>query len=205
MLIEMKLNAFLDRTASSDPVPGGGSISALAAASAAGLVEMVANLTSGGKGFEATKTEMKEISGKAAVFRKKISGCIDLDSEAYNQVILSYKMPKNNEAESKTRTRAIQAALKHAAEVPLRVASETLKLMTLAEIVLKKGNPNAVTDGLVAVMMARAAILGALYNVKINLKFITDSSYVSKLSAQVREMEVTALKKEKDLLALVNL
>jgi formiminotetrahydrofolate cyclodeaminase len=205
MLIEMKLNAFLDRTASSDPVPGGGSISALAAASAAGLVEMVANLTSGGKGFEATKTEMKEISGKAAVFRKKISGCIDLDSEAYNQVILSYKMPKNNEAEAKTRTRAIQAALKHAAEVPLRVASETLKLMTLAEIVLKKGNPNAVTDGLVAVMMARAAILGALYNVKINLKFITDASYVSKLSAQVREMEATALKKEKDLLALVNL
>jgi formiminotetrahydrofolate cyclodeaminase len=205
MLIEMKLNAFLDRTASSDPVPGGGSISALAAASAAGLVEMVANLTSGGKGFEATKTEMKEISGKAAIFRKKISGCIDLDSEAYNQVILSYKMPKNNEAEAKTRTRAIQAALKHAAEVPLRVASETLKLMTLAEIVLKKGNPNAVTDGLVAVMMARAAILGALYNVKINLKFITDASYVSKLSAQVREMEATALKKEKDLLALVNL
>lgn len=205
MLIEMKLNAFLDRTASSDPVPGGGSISALAAATAAGLVEMVANLTSGGKGFEATKTEMKEISGKAAVFRKKISGCIDLDSEAYNQVILSYKMPKNNEAEAKTRTRAIQAALKHAAEVPLRVASETLKLMTLAEIVLKKGNPNAVTDGLVAVMMARAAILGALYNVKINLKFITDASYVSKLSAQVREMEATALKKEKDLLALVNL
>ncbi len=205
MLIEMKLNAFLDRTASSDPVPGGGSISALAAASAAGLVEMVANLTSGRKGFEATKTEMKEISGKAAVFRKKISGCIDLDSEAYNQVILSYKMPKNNEAEAKTRTRAIQAALKHAAEVPLRVASETLKLMTLAEIVLKKGNPNAVTDGLVAVMMARAAILGALYNVKINLKFITDASYVSKLSAQVREMEATALKKEKDLLALVNL
>jgi formiminotetrahydrofolate cyclodeaminase len=205
MLIEMKLNAFLDRTASSDPVPGGGSISALAAASAAGLVEMVANLTSGRKGFEATKTEMKEISGKAAVFRKKISGCIDLDSEAYNQVILSYKMPKNNEAEAKTRTRAIQAALKHAAEVPLRVASETLKLMTLAEIVLKKGNPNAVTDGLVAVMMARAAILGALYNVKINLKFIKDASYVSKLSAQVREMEATALKKEKDLLALVNL
>jgi formiminotetrahydrofolate cyclodeaminase len=101
--------------------------------------------------------------------------------------------------------RAIQAALKHAVEVPLRVAYETLELMTLAEIVLKKGNPNAVTDGLVAVMMARTAILGALCNVKINLKSITDISYVSKLSAQVREMETMALKKEKDLLALGNL
>lgn len=201
----MKLNAFLDRTASSDPVPGGGSISALAAASAAGLVEMVANLTAGGKGSDAIKTEMKEISKKAAAFRVKLSECIDRDSKAYNQVISSYKMPKNNEAEATTRTRAIQAALKHAAEVPLQVASETLKLMTLAEIVLKKGNPNAVTDGLVAVMMARTAILGALFNVKINLKSITDSSYVSMLSAQVRETEVTALKKEKDLLALVNL
>jgi formiminotetrahydrofolate cyclodeaminase len=204
MLIEMKLNAFLDRTASSDPVPGGGSISALAAASAAGLVEMVANLTAGGKGSEATKTEMKEISGKAAEFRVKLSACIDRDSKAYHQVILSFKMSKTNEAEATTRTRAIQAALKHAAEVPLWVASETLKLMTLAEIVLKKGNPNAVTDGLVAVMMARTAILGALCNVKINLKSITDTSYVSKLSAQVREMETIALKNEKNLLSLVN-
>jgi len=205
MLIEMKLNAFLDKTASSDPVPGGGSISALAGASAAGLVEMIANITAGGKGLEATQTEMKEISGKAAEFREKLSECIDRDSKAYNQVISSFKMPKNNETQAKTRTRAIQAALKHAAEVPLWVASETLKLMTLAEIVLKKGNPNAVTDGLVAVMMARTAILGALCNVKINLKSITDTSYVSKLKAQVREMETTAMKKEKDLLALVNL
>ncbi len=96
----MKLNAFLDRTASSDPVPGGGSISALAAASAAGLLEMVANLTASGKGFEATKTEMKKISGKAAAFRGKLSECIDRDSKAYNQVISSFKMPKNNEAEA---------------------------------------------------------------------------------------------------------
>ena len=205
MLIEMKLNAFLDRTASSDPVPGGGSISALAGASAAGLVEMVANITAGGKGLEATKTEMKEISGKAAAFRERLSECIDRDSKAYSQVISSFKMPKNNDAQAKTRTRAIQAALKLAAEVPLWVASETLKLMTLAEIVLQKGNSNAVTDGLVAVMMARTAILGALCNVKINLKSITDTSYVSKLSAQVREMETIAMKKEKDLLALVNL
>lgn len=205
MLIEMKLNAFLDKTASSDPVPGGGSISALAAASAAGLVEMVANLTAVGKGFEATKTEMKKVSGKAAVLRKKLSEYIDRDAKAYEEVISSFRMPKNNEAEEKVRTRAIQAAFKHAAEVPLWVASETLKLMTLAEIVLKKGNPNAVTDGLVAVMMARTAILGALYNVTINLKSITDTSYVSTLSEQVKEMETKAMKKEKDLLALVNL
>ncbi|MBW2489950.1 MAG: cyclodeaminase/cyclohydrolase family protein [Deltaproteobacteria bacterium] len=205
MFTEMKLNAFLDRTASSDPVPGGGSISALAAASAAGLVEMVANLTAGGKGFEATKTEMKEISRKSAAIRKKLSECIDLDSKAYNQVISSFKMPQNTEAEKKNRTIAIQAALKHAAEVPLWVASETLNLIKLAEIVLKKGNPNAVTDALVAVMMARTAILGALCNVKINLKSITDTSYVSKLSAQVREMETIVIKKEKYLLALVNI
>jgi len=205
MLIEMKLNAFLDKTASSDPVPGGGSISALAAASAAGLVEMVANLTGGGKGFEATRTEMKEISDKAARFREKLSGGIDRDSEAYNRVISSFKLPKKNEAEAKTRTGAIQTALKHAAEVPLWVASETLELMALAKIVLIKGNPNAATDALVAVMMARTAILGALYNVKINLKSITDTSYVSKLSAQVREMETLAMKKEKDFLALVDL
>ncbi len=205
MLTEMKVWAFLDRTASGDPVPGGGSISALAAASAAGLVEMVANLSGGAKRSETDNAQMKEISLKAAAFRKKLSQCIDRDSQAYSQVISSFKMPKDTAAEAKTRTLAIQDALKHAAEVPFSVASETLGVMSLAEIVLQKGNPNAVTDGLVAVMMARTAILGALYNVKINLKSIKDTSFVAKLSAQIQKMETIAVKKEEELLALVNL
>lgn len=205
MLTEMKVSAFLDRTASSDPVPGGGSISALAAASAAGLVEMVANLSSCKKGPETDNAQMKEISLKAAVFRKKLSKCIDQDSQAYRRVISSFKMPKNTVAEAKTRKMAIQDALKHAAEVPLSVASETLEVMSLAEIVLQKGNPNAVTDVLVAVMMARTAILGALYNVKINLKSIKDASFVARLSVQVQKMETIAVQKEQDLLALAEL
>lgn len=204
MLTEMKVSAFLDRTASSDPVPGGGSISALAAASAAGLVEMVANLSGGGKGSETDKTRMKEISLKAAVFRKKLSEYIDRDSQAYRQVISSFKMPKKTADEAKTRALAIQEALKHAAEVPFSVASDTLKVMSLAEIVLKKGNPNAVTDGLVAVMMARTAVLGALYNVKINLKSIKDTSFVARFSAQIQKMETIAVQNEKDLLALAD-
>lgn len=205
MLTEMKVSAFLDRTASSNPVPGGGSISALAGASAAGLVEMVANLSGDRKGLETDKAQMKEISVKAAALRKKLSECIDLDSQAYSRVISSFKMPKRTAAEAKTRTLAIQDALKHAAEVPLSVASEALKVMFLAEIVLQKGNPNAFTDGLVAVMMARTAVLGALYNIKINLKSIKDASFVAGLSARVQNMETTAIKKEQDLLALSDL
>lgn len=204
MLTEMKVSSFLDRTASSDPVPGGGSISALAAACAAGLVEMVANLSGGGKGSETDKAQMKEISLRAAGLRKKLSQCIDRDSRAYSQVISSFKMPKNTAAEEKTRALAIQDALKHAAEVPLLVASETLEVMSLAEIVLQKGNPNAVTDGLVAVMMARTAVLGALYNVKINLKSIKDTSFVDNFSAQTQKMETIVVQKEQELLALAD-
>lgn len=188
-LSEMKISDFLEETASRNPVPGGGSMSALAAACAAGLVEMVANLTIDRKGFEEISEEMKDISRRAAEYRKRFSGCIQQDSEAYAQVMMALSMPKGSEMEKESRSRAIQKGLRTAAEVPLALATETIELLRLAETVVEKGNPNALTDGLVAVMMARSAVLGAIYNVKINLATLRDASYVKKTTVRIGEME----------------
>lgn len=201
MLSEMKVCDLLEKTSSKEPVPGGGSISALAAATAAGLVEMVANLTIGRKGFEDVEKEMESISEKASRYRERLTGSIDRDSAAYAKVMEAFRMPRNSESEKEIRSRAIQDGLKVAAEVPLAVAEDAVALFPLAESVVKKGNPNALTDGLVGVMMARSGALGALYNVRINLGSIKDQAYVSRLAARVRELEALVVQMEKDILA----
>lgn len=199
-LSEMKISDFLEMTASKNPVPGGGSMSALAAACAAALVEMVASLSADRKGFEEISEEMGDVARRAAECRKRFSGYIQQDSEAYAQVMTAFAMPKGSEMEKENRSRAIQKGLRTAAEVPLALAAETIELLHLAETVVGKGNPNALTDGLVAVMMARTAVLGATYNVKINLTSLRDESYVERTGTRIKEMEARVKQMEKRIL-----
>jgi formiminotetrahydrofolate cyclodeaminase len=205
MLAKLSVVEFLEKTASSDPVPGGGSIAALSAALAASLSEMVANLTMGKKDYAPAEEEMKMISKEASRYRNKLFQDIDKDSDAYRQVIAAFKLPKDTEEKKEQREQAIQVGLKQAALVPLGVAKDAFKIIDLAKQVVKKGNKNAVTDGAVAAMMARTAVLSALYNVKINLGSIKDSAFVDDVLKQIQHLEVEITEKEKEVLLEVNL
>jgi formiminotetrahydrofolate cyclodeaminase len=205
MLASLNIIDFLEKTASSDPVPGGGSIAALSAAVAASLAEMVANLTIGKKEYAAVEAEMKTIATEASQYRDKLIKDIDKDSDAYKQVMSAFKLPKGSEKERKLREQAIQKGLKQASRVPLNVAEDAFKIIELAEKVVKRGNKNAVTDGAVAAMMARTAVLSALYNVKINLGSIKDNSFVDEVSKQVKYLEAEIEGKEKEVLSKTDL
>ena len=205
MLSNLKIGEFLEKTASGAPVPGGGSIAALCAAVSASLSEMVANLTIGKKDFEAIESEMKEIAKNALKYREKLVQDIDRDSDAYNEVVSAYKLPKNTEEDRNRRDRAIQKGLKNAVMVPLSVAKDALRLMELAAKVVENGNKNAVTDGAVAVMMARTSVLSALYNVKINLLSIIDKGFVNDVAKQIKDMEINAQAREQEILSAIDL
>jgi len=205
LLSNLRIMQFLERTASGAPVPGGGSIAALSAAVSASLSEMVANLTIGRKGFEAIENEMKEIAKDAFNYRGKLVHDIDRDSDAFNDVVSAYKLPKNTEENRNNRDRAIQQGLKNAVRVPLSVAKDALRLMELAARVVENGNKNAVTDGAVAAMMARTSVLSALYNVKINLLSITDKAFVKDVAKQIKHMEKHTQEREKEILSAIDL
>jgi len=205
MLVDLTIKEYLERTASNTAVPGGGSGAALSAAVAASLVEMVARLTIGKKGFEEVEAQMKKIAKQASESRNKLTEQIDRDSNAYNQVMTAFKLPRKTEADKRFRSEAIQSGLKQAALVPLGVAQDALEIIELARKVVAKGNRNAVTDGAVGAMMARTAAIGALFNVKINLGAITDSDFVSKVSAQVAQLEEDIMIKEKEILARIKI
>lgn len=205
MLETLSISEFLLKIAAREPVPGGGSVSAMAAAAAAALSEMVANLTIGRKGHEEDEPEMKILAGRAAELRQKLVKAITLDAEAYDGVLAAYRMPKTTDQEAEARTGAVEEALKNAALVPLQVAHDALEILELTEIVVNRGNPNAVTDGVVAAMMARTAVLGALYNVKINLGAIKDKDFVTDLTDRVEDLRSRAMEKEGAVLAAVDL
>lgn len=205
MLQDLSLKDFLAKTASGAPVPGGGSVAALSASLSASLIAMVANLTIGKKGYEKSEEEMKKILSIADELRIKFVNDIDRDSAAFNEVMESLKLPKTNDEEKAKRREAMQNSLKKAALVPLEIAKDAFKLMDYASEVVDKGNKNAVTDGAVAAMMARTAVLSALYNVKINLGSIKDEEFVKKTAKEVEELEAKVQELEKEVLSKVNL
>lgn len=199
----MNVKEFLEKTASNSPVPGGGSVAALSAGVAAALAEMVANLTVGKKGYEDAQEEMKEIVIKGANYRNEFVKDIDKDSDAFNEVMAAFKLPKETDEEKEARKNAIQAGSKNATLVPLLVAKNAFEMMEIIEKVVEKGNKNAVTDGAVAAMMARTAVLSALYNVKINLGSIKDESFVEEVTKQMEELEAKVGEVESRILSKV--
>ena len=205
MLSDLSIREFMAETASKSPVPGGGSVAALSGAIAASLSEMVANLTIGKKGFDAVAEEMQAIAANASEIRDRLTADIDRDSEAFDQVMVAFRLPKDTPDEKETRTQAIQYAMKHAAMVPLEVAERAFELMELAGKVVAQGNKNALTDGAVGVMMARTAVRGALFNVRINLTSIRDENFVREISQKAETLASRAEAREKEILAHVKL
>jgi len=201
LLANLKITEYLEKAAAGTAVPGGGSVAALNASLAAGLTEMVANLTIGKKGYEAVTEEMNDISGRAAELREKLTAAIDRDAEAYSAVMAAFKLSKATDPEMELRNQEIQKAFKQAALVPLEVANHAVKVIDLAGRAIDSGNKNAVTDGVVAAMNARTAALAALYNVKINLVSIEDDEFVKELTRKINNLEQQAKSKEQEILA----
>ena len=198
-LQDLSLKQFLAKTAGNEPVPGGGSVSALNGAVASALAEMLANLTIGKKNYVEVEELMKQNAAKASELRTHFINDIDRDSDAYNLVFDAFKFPKETDEQKALRSEKIQEATKVAALVPMEVAERAFDMLDLVAETTRKGNKNAVTDGCVAMMTCRTAILGALLNVRINLGGLKDEVFVKELAEKCDRIEKATLAKEEEL------
>ena len=189
-------------TASNAPAPGGGSISAMAGAFGAALASMVANLTVGREKFAGVEAEMHDVIEKTGVIYREMLDDMQRDTSAFDLVMAAMKMPKNTDAEKQARSEKMQQGYKAAIDVPFTVAQKAASILPLVKIVIETGNKNAVTDGLVAGMMACTAVLGALYNVRINLASVKDADYVADMTRKCRELQDYAEQTEREIRAL---
>jgi len=164
------LDGWLESVAGAEPVPGGGSAAALAGALAGALVAMVARLTVGRKAYAAVETQVRQLLDEADRLRVKLRQRADEDAEAYSRVTAAYRRPKDDPE----RARVIDEALLGAAAVPLAVAGLSTRVLHLARELARIGNRNARSDAKVAVGLARAAIDGAVENVRVNVESLSD-------------------------------
>ncbi len=184
-LTDKPITNFLDELASSAPAPGGGSVASLAGALGAALVSMVCNLTLGKKGYEEVQGDIQELLARSEALRQELTDLLEADVAAYTAYSQAAKMPRDTEEQKAARNQAMQAALKNATLVPLRVAEAAVRVMELCMPTAEKGNKWAVSDAGVAVLMAEAALRSAALNVFINLGSIKDEAFVAEKRAHL--------------------
>ena len=94
MLATQEVTQFLDSVSSASPAPGGGSASALSGAMGAALAAMVCRLTIGKKKYESVQDDMIGAVGALDELRAKMTSLIDQDTEAFNDVMDAFRLPK---------------------------------------------------------------------------------------------------------------
>ncbi len=187
-LASSSISSFLSELASSSPAPGGGSVAALSGSLAAALDRMVCQLTLGKKKYENVQEEISSINNDVKKLQKRLTTLIDEDTDAFNDVMAAFKMPKDTEEQKKKRSDAIQEGYKKAAIVPLETARTAQKVLQLTTDVAKKGNTNSITDAGVAALLGYAAVHAAALNVEINLGSIKDETFVNKMKKELQSL-----------------
>ncbi|KJR49386.1 Formiminotetrahydrofolate cyclodeaminase [Desulfosporosinus sp. I2] len=185
MLIDKTVSGFVEELASNSPAPGGGSTAALAGTLGAALSVMVCNFTVDNPKFSDVKAEISLVMKMGIDLKNSLMEYIDGDTDAFDEVMKAYKLPKGTDAEKTLRVEKIQEATKQATLLPLKVAESCIEVLKLSIRVLTIGNPNTACDAAVSGVIAYAGFQGAIFNVKINLNSIKDETFIQSVRDKI--------------------
>lgn len=192
MYLKGPIEAYLKDLAARKGAPGGGSATALQAATGVALISMVANYTIDNPKYKDCENKAKEILKKAEDARKKLEELIDADVEAYNK--LSKAIKETNDASR------LDAAYKEALRPPYEVCRISADCLKLSGILAECSNKNLITDTAIAAIMLEGAFFSAKFNVYINLKYIKDLDFIGKVHKFLHPLEDELPKLKGDIL-----
>lgn len=202
-LSSLTLYGFMNLTASEEPVPGGGSVSAYMGALGIALGTMVANLSAHKKGWDERWNEFSGWAEEGKKIQNQLLQLVDDDTDAYRLIMDAYSLPKLTEADKKARKAAIQEATKKATLVPMNVMETAFSAFRLIRQMVETGNPNSVTDAGVGCLALRACIRGAYLNVKVNALGLNDREFAESILKKGGDIERISAEKEVEILKIV--
>ena len=203
ILINSSLTEFVHEAASDSPAPGGGSVAAYVGAMGTALGSMVANLSSHKRGWDDRWEEFSDWAEKGKVIYEELLKMVDKDTEAFNQIMEAFKLPKETPNEIVIRKNAIQAATKNAIEIPFRVMQLSYQSMEVIEKMVEIGNPNSATDAGVGALCAATAVSGAYLNVLVNASSFQDKQAIQHLLDEAANLELLTKNQCEKILAIV--
>ena len=203
-LVDLELTEFANMTAGESPAPGGGSVSAYVGSLGAALATMVANLSSHKRGWDDRWEEFSAWAEKGQALKDELIRLVDEDTNAFNKIIDAVRMAKETDEEKTARSKAIQDATIYAIEIPLQTVKVAYDVFELCKKMVQEGNPNSLSDAAVGALCARAAVLGANLNVRINCKDLSDGTLAKKYVNEANEFLEKANHAEVEILEQVN-
>ncbi len=187
-LVDMTCEAFAEETASESPAPGGGSVAAYMGALGSALGTMVANLSAHKPGWDDRWEFFAGYAEKGHAVMDELVALVDEDTEAFNAIMEVFAMPKSTPEEKAARSAALQKATLNAAEIPLRTMRCAYKAFEVLDAMAEHGNPNSISDVGVGVLAVRAAMMGAMLNVKINSAGLKDREAADRLVSEAEQL-----------------
>ncbi len=202
-ITQQTLSEFLDKLASRDATPGGGSAAAIMGAQSAALTSMVCNLTIGKPQYAEVEADMQALLQKSEHLRQQLTDMIQADVDVFNELMACYRLPKNTEAEKTERSQKIQAILKQATQVPLDCAKACAEAIAISQIAAEKGSSGVISDAGVAVMAAYAGLKSAALNVYINIGSLKDQDFAQQKKSELEAILDSASIKSEEIYQLV--
>lgn len=202
-LTALTVKGFADETLRESPAPGGGSVAAYMGALGAALGTMVANLSAHKPGWDDRWEEFSRWADKGVELETELLHLVDEDTEAFNRIMAAFSMPKSTDEDKRLRSEAIQSATLFAAQVPLETMKTSFQAFEICRAMAETGNPASVSDAGVGALAARAAVLGAGLNVKINASSLKDKAQAEALVGEADRLMAEADKAEKEIMTIV--
>ncbi len=203
-LINLSLKDFTNETSTDSPAPGGGSVSAYIGALGASLATMVANLSAHKRGWDEKWEEFSIYATRGEELKNKLINLVDRDTESFNNILSSYKLPENSDDEIKYKQGLIIQNTKNAILIPFEIMELSYESFDIIKKMAMIGNPNSISDAGVAALCARSAVIGAYLNVKINCYDLKDINFKVNILKKSAEIVQKTIKKEKKILDIVN-
>ncbi|MGE4213529.1 MAG: cyclodeaminase/cyclohydrolase family protein [Anaerotignaceae bacterium] len=187
-LSQVNCDVFAEKLASKEPVPGGGGVAALVGSLGVALATMVANYSIGKKAFLGKEAKHQEIIDKSTDLRIKLLSLIDEDAENFEPLSKAYGLPTSTDEEKAEKEKVLQAALKVAADGPIKMVEYVYEAIKLQEELVDLSTKIIISDVGCGVQMLKAALYSANLNVVVNMNLIKDEAYVAEVSAKTSKM-----------------